>query len=150
MRIFAGYLRMVTRRPVARTLLALEPLLGALIAGRGMPLSPLPEIVLPTILVSAIFPGGNADSIATTVAAPLERTLGIISGVTEMTSISTTGSTRIALQFDPSRNQHGAARDVEAAIAAARRLLPANLPWSPSYKAINSAEPPSRPDTPGQ
>ncbi|WP_333995521.1 efflux RND transporter permease subunit [Burkholderia orbicola] len=142
MRIFAGYLRMVTRRPVAWTLLALGPLLGALLAGGGMPLSPLPEIALPTILVSAILPGGNADSIATTVATPLERTLGIISGVTEMTSISTTGSTRIALQFDPSRDQHGAARDVEAAIAAARRLLPANLPSNPGYKAINSAEPP--------
>lgn len=142
MAVWSGYLRAVTRRPVAWTLLALGPVLGALFATQNIPVSPLPEINLPTILVSAAVPGASAQSMAATVAAPLERVLGKIAGLTEMTSTSGSGAARIALQFEPSRNQYGAARDVQAGIMAARTLLPSNLAANPGYKAINSAEAP--------
>ncbi|WP_442809155.1 efflux RND transporter permease subunit [Trinickia soli] len=142
MAVWSGYLRAITRRPVAWTLLALGPVLGALLATQRIPLSALPEINLPTILVSAAVPGASAQSMAATVATPLERTLGKTAGLSEMTSTSGPGATRIALQFEPSRSQYGAARDVQAGIMAARTLLPSNLVSNPSYKAINSAEAP--------
>jgi multidrug efflux pump len=129
-------------RPVATTLLALGLLLAGVVAFRWLPVSPLPQVDFPTILVSANLPGAGPDTMAATVATPLERTLGRIAGVTEMTSTSTLGSTRIVLQFDLSRNIDGAARDVQAAINAARTLLPTGLPSNPNYRKVNPADAP--------
>ncbi len=129
-------------RPVATTLLALGVLLAGVAAFRLLPVSPLPQVDFPTILVSANLPGASPDTMAATVATPLERALGKIAGVTEMTSTSTLGSTRIVLQFDLSRNIDGAARDVQAAINAARTLLPTGLPSNPIYRKVNPADAP--------
>ncbi|MGC1402751.1 MAG: multidrug efflux RND transporter permease subunit [Thermodesulfobacteriota bacterium] len=129
-------------RPVATTLLTLGLALAGIIAFRLLPVSPLPPVDFPTIQVSAALPGGDPETMATSVAAPLERQFGRIAGVTEMTSTSYRGSTGIVLQFDLNRNINGAARDVQAAINAARGFLPANLPSNPTYRKVNPADAP--------
>ena len=130
------------RRPVATTLLTVAIALAGAIAFEVLPVAPLPEVDFPTISVGAGLPGASADIMASSVATPLERQLGHIAGVTEMTSSSTLGSTSITIQFDLSRDIDGAARDVEAAINAARSYLPANLPGNPTYRKVNPADSP--------
>src|ERR1700734_2793035 len=130
------------RRPVATTLLTVAIALAGAVAFEVLPVSPLPEVDFPTISVSAGLPGGSAEIMASSVATPLERQFGHIAGVTEMTSSSTLGSTSITIQFDLSRDIDGAARDVEAAINAARTYLPANLPSNPTYRKVNPADAP--------
>ena len=130
------------KRPVATTLLTLAIALGGAVAFRLLPVSALPPVDFPTINVSAALPGADPQTMATSVAAPLERQFGKIAGVTEMTSTSYRGSTSIVLQFDLDRNINGAARDVQAAINAARGFLPANLPYQPIYRKINPADAP--------
>jgi multidrug efflux pump len=129
-------------RPVATTLLTAGVLLVGAIAFNVLPVSPLPQVDFPTISVGASLPGGSPEIMASSIATPLEREFGHIAGVTEMTSSSTLGSTGITLQFDLSRNIDGAARDVEAAINAARTYLPANLPANPTYRKVNPADAP--------
>src|ERR1700684_4015021 len=129
-------------RPVATTLLTVAVALAGAIAFEVLPVAPLPEVDFPTISVSASLPGGSANIMASSVATPLERQFGHIAGVTEMTSSSTLGSTSITIQFDLSRDIDGAARDVEAAINAARTYLPANLPGNPTYRKVNPADAP--------
>ena len=129
-------------RPVATTLLTVGVALAGAIAFQVLPVAPLPEVDFPTISVSASLPGGSADIMASSVATPLERQFGHIAGVTEMTSTSSLGATSITIQFDLSRDIDGAARDVEAAINAARTYLPANLPGNPSYRKVNPADAP--------
>ncbi len=129
-------------RPVATTLLTIGIVIAGAIAFVLLPVSPLPHVDFPTIMVTAGLPGADPDTMATSVAAPLERQFGQIAGVTEMTSTSFRGSTSITLQFDLSRNIDGAARDVQAAINAARSYLPANLPSNPIYRKVNPAEAP--------
>src|SRR5689334_10770901 len=121
------------RRPVATTLLTLAVAIAGAIGFTVLPVSPLPQVDFPTVSVSASLPGASAEIMASSVATPLERQLGHIAGITEMTSSSSLGSTSITLQFDLSRNIDGAARDVEAAINSARTYLPANLPANPTY-----------------
>ena len=130
------------RRPVATTLLTIGIALAGLVAFGKLPVSPLPQVDFPTISVTAQMAGTSPNDMAQTVATPLERHLGIIAGVTEMTSSSTVGSTRITLQFDLSRNIDGAARDVQAAINAARADLPVNLRTNPTYRKVNPADAP--------
>ncbi len=130
------------RRPVATTLLTAAVALAGAIAFTALPVSPLPQVDFPTISVSASLPGASAEIMASSVATPLERQLGHIAGVTEMTSSSSLGGTSITLQFDLSRNIDGAARDVEAAINAARTYLPANLPANPTYRKVNPSDAP--------
>ena len=130
------------RRPVATTLLTLGVLLAG-IAGFGMlPVAPLPQVDFPTIVVQANLPGASPETMAATVATPLERALGHIAGVTEMTSSSSLGSTHIVLQFDLSRDIDGAAREVQAAINAAASTLPTSLPTNPTYRKINPTDSP--------
>ena len=129
-------------RPVATTLLTLGIVLAGAVAYNQLPVAPLPEVDFPTISVSSGLPGGSAEIMASSVATPLERQFGHIAGVTEMTSSSQLGSTSITIQFDLSRNIDGAARDVQAAINAARTYLPANLPSNPSYRKVNPADAP--------
>ena len=130
------------RRPVATTLLTVGIMLVGAIAFKVLPVSPLPQVDFPTISVSAGLPGGSPDITASSIATPLERQFSHIAGVTEMTSSSSLGSTSITLQFDLSRDIDGAARDVEAAINAARSYLPANLPANPTYRKVNPADAP--------
>ena len=130
------------RRPVATTLLTVGVTLAGAISFKVLPVSPLPQVDFPTIQISASLPGGSPDIMASSIATPLERQLGHIAGVTEMTSSSSLGSTNITLQFDLSRNIDGAARDVEASINAARTYLPADLPANPTYRKINPADAP--------
>ncbi len=130
------------KRPVATTLLTIGVALAGAIAFRLLPVSPLPHVEFPTISVSANLPGADPETMATSVAAPLERQFGLIAGVTEMTSTSSRGSTSIVLQFDLNRNIDGAARDVQAAINAARGYLPPALPNQPTYRKVNPAEAP--------
>jgi multidrug efflux pump len=127
------------RRPVATTLLTIGVALAGIFAFFHLPVSPLPNIDLPTVSVTAHMPGASPETMATTVATPLERHLGIIADVTEMTSSSTVGQTRITLQFALDRNIDGAARDVQAAINAARADLPASLRTNPTYRKVNPA-----------
>jgi multidrug efflux pump len=129
-------------RPVATTLLTVAIALAGAIAFEVLPVSPLPEVDFPTVSVSASLPGASADIMASSVATPLERQLGHIAGVTEMTSASSLGSTSLTIQFDLSRNIDGAARDVEAGINAARTYLPANLPGNPTYRKVNPSDAP--------
>src|SRR5580698_2562219 len=119
-------------RPVATTLLTLGIALAGGLAFSKLPVAPLPQVDYPTISVSAQLPGASPDTVATSVASPLERHLGQIADVTEMTSSSSVGQTRITLQFDLNRDIDGAARDVQAAISAARADLPANLKSNPT------------------
>jgi multidrug efflux pump len=130
------------RRPVATTLLTAAIALAGAIAFSVLPVSPLPQVDFPTISVSAGLPGASAQIMAATVATPLERQFGHIAGISEMTSSSALGSTNVTMQFDLSRNIDGAARDVEAAINAARTYLPANLPSNPTYRKVNPADAP--------
>ncbi|MBF0551188.1 MAG: multidrug efflux RND transporter permease subunit [Deltaproteobacteria bacterium] len=130
------------RRPVATTLLTIGMALAGIIAFQFLPVSPLPQVDFPTIQVTSSLPGADPETMATSVAAPLERQLGHIAGVTEMTSTSFTGSTNIVLQFELNRDINGAARDVQAAINAARSYLPANLPETPNYRKVNPADAP--------
>jgi multidrug efflux pump len=129
-------------RPVATTLLTAAVALAGGVAFRLLPVSPMPQVDFPTISVGAGLPGASPEIMASSVAAPLEKQFGHIAGVTEMTSSSLLGSTGISLQFDLSRNIDGAARDVQAAINAARTYLPANLPSNPSWRKVNPADAP--------
>ena len=130
------------RRPVATTLLTIAIAIAGAIAFTVLPVSPLPQVDFPTISVGAALPGASAEIMASSIATPLERQFGHIAGVTEMTSASSLGTTSITIQFDLSRNIDGAARDVEAAISAARTYLPANLPANPTYRKVNPADAP--------
>ncbi len=129
-------------RPVATTLLTAGVALAGAVAFRLLPVSPLPEVDFPTISVSATLPGASPETMASSVATPLERQFGRIAGVTEMTSSSALGSTSITLQFDLNRNIDAAGRDVLAAINAARGYLPTNLPGNPTYRKVNPADAP--------
>src|SRR5580700_475054 len=129
-------------RPIGTTLLTIAVGLFGVIAYVFLPVSALPQVDFPTIQVNAILPGANPDTMASSVATPLERQFGRIAGITEMTSSSQLGSTQITIQFDLNRNIDAAGRDVLAAINAARGQLPANLPSNPSYKKINPADAP--------
>jgi multidrug efflux pump len=130
------------KRPVATTLLTLGVALAGFFAYLKLPVAPLPQVDFPTISVQATMPGASPDTMAETVATPLERHLGIIADVTEMTSQSTVGNTRITLQFGLDRNIDGAARDVQAAINAARQDLPTSLRQNPTYRKVNPADAP--------
>src|SRR5271170_768848 len=130
------------RRPVATTLLTIAVAIAGAVGFTVLPVSPLPQVDFPTISVQAGLPGASAQIMASSVATPLERQFGHIAGVSEMTSSSSLGSTNITLQFDLSRDINGAARDVEAAINAARTYLPANLPGNPTYRKVNPADAP--------
>ncbi|ACO32323.1 MULTISPECIES: efflux RND transporter permease subunit [Acidobacterium] len=130
------------RRPVATTLLTLAVAIAGAVGYSVLPVAPLPQVDFPTINVNASLPGASAETMATSVATPLERQFGQISGVTEMTSSSSLGSASITLQFDLNRDINGAANDVQAAINAARTYLPANLPSNPNYFKENPADSP--------
>ena len=130
------------RRPVATTLLMVALALAGMIARQFLPVSPLPQVEFPTIQVEARLPGASPETMASSVATPLERQFGRIAGITEMTSGSSLGSTNITLQFDLDRNIDAAARDVQAAINAARGNLPSNLPNNPSYHKVNPSDAP--------
>jgi multidrug efflux pump len=130
------------RKPVATTLLVVAITLAGAAAYRVLPVSPLPQVDFPTISVSAGLPGASPETMASSVATPLERQFGRIAAVTEMTSSSSLGSTSITLQFDLDRQIDAAARDVQAAINAARGYLPTNLPNNPTYRKVNPADSP--------
>src|SRR5499425_851041 len=130
------------RRPIATTLLTFGLAAAGAIAFFQLPVSPLPQVDFPTISVRAQMAGASPQVMATTVATPLERHLGVIADVTEMTSSSTVGSTRITLQFGLDRDIDGAARDVQAAINAARADLPSSLRSNPTYRKVNPADSP--------
>lgn len=130
------------KRPVATSLITFAILLSGILGFRYLPVAPLPTVDLPTIGVGAGLPGASPETMASAVATPLERQFGRIAGVTQMTSSSSLGSTGITLQFDLSRDVNAAARDVQAAINAARSQLPADLPSQPSYRKVNSADAP--------
>jgi len=129
-------------RPIATTLLTVAVALAGGIAYQFLPVSPLPQVDFPTINVSSNLPGASPETMASSVATPLERQFGRIAGVTEMTSTSSLGSTNVTLQFDLNRNIYAAGRDVQAAINAARGQLPANLPSNPNYRKVNPADAP--------
>src|SRR3954452_11859257 len=129
-------------RPIATTLLTVAIALAGGIAYKLLPVSPLPQVEFPTISVQAGLPGASPETMASSVATPLERQFGRIAGVTEMTSSSSLGSTNVTLQFDLGRDINAAARDVQAAINAARGQLPANLPNNPSYRKVNPSDAP--------
>jgi multidrug efflux pump len=130
------------QRPVATALLTAAIALAGAVAFKLLPVSPLPQIDFPTISVQGNLPGASPQVMASSVATPLEKQLGHIAGVTEMTSASYLGSTSITLQFDLSRDIDAAARDVQAAINAARGYLPTNLPNNPTYRKVNPADAP--------
>lgn len=130
------------RRPIATILLTIAVAIAGMIAFAVLPVSSLPQVDSPTIFISASLPGASPDVMAASVATPLERQLGHIAGVTEMLSQSSTGSCNISLQFDLNRNINAAARDVQAAISAARTYLPTNMPSNPTYRKVNSADSP--------
>ncbi|MFC5473467.1 efflux RND transporter permease subunit [Paraherbaspirillum soli] len=129
-------------RPIATTLLTIGVVLAGMVAFTLLPVSPLPQVDFPTISVQASLPGASPETMAATVATPLERALGSIAGITEMTSSSSLNSSRITLQFDLSRDIDGAARDVQAALNAARNLLPTGMPSNPKYRKVNPADAP--------
>src|SRR5271170_3473116 len=130
------------QKPVATTLLLVAITLAGGAAYRLLPVSPLPQVDFPTISVSASLPGASPETMAASVATPLERQFGRIAAVTEMTSSSALGSTSVTLQFDLNRDIDAAARDVQAAINAARGNLPTNLPSNPTYRKVNPADAP--------
>ncbi len=130
------------RRPIGTSLLTAAIILAGIVAYLQLPVAPLPQVDFPTISVSASLPGASPEIMASSVAAPLERQFGHIAGLNEMTSASYLGSTSVTLQFDLSRDINGAARDVQAAINAARAYLPSNLPSNPSYRKANPANAP--------
>ena len=129
-------------RPVATTLLAIGVFLAGALAMKMLPVAPLPQVDFPTISVSANLPGASPETMAATVATPLERALGRIAGVSEITSESSLGSTRVTLQFDLGKNIDSAAREVQAAINASRAMLPSSLPGNPTYRKVNPADTP--------
>src|SRR5713226_3305975 len=129
-------------RPVATTLLTLGLALAGAVAFTLLPVSPLPQVDFPTISVQAQLPEASTETMAATVATPLERALSRIAGITEMTSNSALGSSNVVLQFELNRDIDGAARDVQAAINAARSLLPTGLPSNPTYRKVNPADAP--------
>src|SRR3954470_18935529 len=129
-------------RPVGTTLLAIGLLLVGIVAYRLLPVASMPNVELPTIRVTASRPGADPAIIAATVAAPLERNLGTIAGVTEITSVSSLGQTSITVQFDLSRKIDGAARDVQAALNAALSDLPGDMPTLPTFRKYNPASAP--------
>jgi multidrug efflux pump len=129
-------------RPVATTLLAIGVVLAGAVAFTQLPVSPLPQVDYPTISVQASLPGANPETMASTVATPLERALGRIAGVTEITSSSSLGSTRLTLQFDLNRDINDAATEVQSAINAARSQLPSGMPNNPTYRKVNPADAP--------
>src|SRR5579885_2071600 len=128
------------KRPVAPSLLSMGLLLFGGVAYRSLPMARLPEVEYPTITVFSSLPGASPETVATAIATPLERMFGRIAGITQMTSVSQLGGTYITMQFDLSRDVNGAARDVQAAINAARGQLPANLPTNPNWRKVNPAE----------
>ena len=130
------------RKPVATTLLVVAITLAGVSAYQLLPVSPLPEVEFPTISVSAALPGASPETMASSVATPLERQFGRIAGVSEMTSSSALGSASITLQFALDRDIDAAARDVQASINAARGYLPTNLPNNPTYRKVNPADSP--------
>ena len=139
---FMSFSETFIRRPVATTLLTVAIALAGAVAFRMLPVAPLPEVDFPTIQVSGALPGASPETMASSVATPLERQFGRIAALTELTSTSALGATNIVLQFDLDRNIDAAARDVQAAINAARSQLPANLPSNPTYKKVNPADAP--------
>src|SRR5690606_38566237 len=130
------------QRPVATLLLSLALLLVGALSYRLLPVAPLPDMDFPTITVQASLPGASPEVMATTVAAPLERALGSIAGVSSMNSRSGQGSTRIILQFELGRDINAAAREVQGAINAAQKLLPSGMRSPPSYRKINPSQAP--------
>jgi len=137
-----GLSEICIRRPVMTTLITLSFIIFGLFAYRQLPVAALPRVDFPTISVSAGLPGASPETMAASVAAPLERQFSNISGITSMTSISTQGSTNITMQFDLDRNIDGAALDVQSALSAAARRLPADLPNPPSFRKVNPADQP--------
>src|ERR1043165_7815985 len=131
------------RRPIATSLLSVALLIAGLLAYTLLPVSPLPRVDFPTIQVTANLPGASPDTVATSVTTPLERRLGAIAGVTEITSSSTVGNARITLQFDLSRSLDGAARYAQGGINAARANLPTDLRSNPQYRKVNPADAPA-------
>jgi len=138
MKFFALFIH----RPVATTLLTLAIVLAGILGFRLLPVAPLPQVDYPVISVTATLPGADPETMAASVATPLESTLGRIAGINEMTSVSTLGSTRITLEFDFDRDINGAARDVQAAINAAQSLLPTGMPNRPTYRKANPSDAP--------
>ncbi|HEY6969552.1 MAG TPA: efflux RND transporter permease subunit, partial [Candidatus Angelobacter sp.] len=130
------------RRPVATSLLTIGVLMAGILGYTRLPVAPLPQVEYPVISVGANLPGASPETMASSVATPLERQFGRIAGVNQMTSTSQLGSTNIILQFDLSRNIDAAARDVQASINAALGQLPANLPSRPNYRKVNPADAP--------
>ncbi|HXH90480.1 MAG TPA: multidrug efflux RND transporter permease subunit [Thermoanaerobaculia bacterium] len=130
------------RRPVGTALLSVAILMAGALGYRNLPVAPLPQVEFPTISVSAGLPGADPETMASSVATPLERQFGRIAGVTQMTSNSSSGSTNVTLQFELDRDIDAAARDVQAAINAARGQLPANLPSNPNWRKVNPADAP--------
>src|SRR6202161_1996196 len=130
------------RRPIGTSLLAAALLLSGILAFNFLPVASLPRVDFPVIGIGAALPGADPQTMASAVATPLERQFGRIAGVNQMTSASQLGSTSITLQFDLNRNIDAAARDVQAAINAARSQLPSNLPSNPTYRKINPADAP--------
>src|ERR1700716_2044455 len=130
------------KRPIGTSLLAAALLMAGALAFNFLPVAPLPQVEFPVISVSARLPGASPETMASAVATPLERQFGRIAGINQMTSTSQLGSTTVVLQFDLSRNIDAAARDVQAAINAARSQLPANLPSNPTYRKANPADAP--------
>jgi len=137
-----GFSELFIRNSVGTTLLTIALALAGIAAFRSLPVAPLPAVDFPTIQVQAQLPGASPETMASSVATPLERQFGHIASLTEMTSTSTLGQTAIVLQFDLSRNIDAAGRDVQAAINAARSYLPSNLPSQPNYRKVNPADPP--------
>jgi multidrug efflux pump subunit AcrB len=129
-------------RPVATSLLSVAVILAGILAYALLPVASVPQVEFPAISVSASFPGADPETMASAIATPLERQFSRIAGINEMTSASSAGSTNITMQFDLDRDVNGAARDVQAAINAARSQLPANLPQNPSYRKVNPADVP--------
>src|SRR5882672_12202471 len=130
------------KRPIATSLLTLALAMAGALAFYFLPVAPLPQVEYPTLNVNSQLPGASPDTMASAVTTPLERSFGRIAGITEMTSSSNTGQSQITMQFDLDRNIDAAARDVQAAINAARGQLPANLPNNPSYRKVNPADAP--------
>jgi multidrug efflux pump subunit AcrB len=130
------------RRPVATALLMAALAFAGLVSFPFLPVAPLPQVDFPTVQVTAGLPGGSPETMAASVAAPLERQFGQIAGITQMTSLSTLGATAIVLQFDLNRNIDGAAQDIQGAITAAGNQLPRNLFPPPTYKKVNPADSP--------
>src|SRR6266851_1430965 len=130
------------RRPIGTSLLAAALLMAGTLAFNFLPVAPLPQVEFPVISVGAGLPGASPETMASAVATPLERQFGRIAGINQMTSVSQLGSTGITLQFDLNRDINAAARDVQAAINAARSQLPADLPGQPTYRKANPADAP--------